>query len=234
MIGLTSIAPMLDTPSPGSREGKTTLALLEALGSSLDIRVVLARAYPLLLESRSRRLRGAGHLVDGAPRGLRVDGGAAPARLLRRLPRDGGPRLRAQGGRWAAQRGAPRRGDGLPRRAGGQHDVPPRARGGRADRAGDGGDAPRRRALAERALDLPRAAAAVHRARARRLAARDAGPRQRRAELSPLRCRRRLGCRDGGAAARPRRGHRVGRAAGSRSRAHGRGDPAPRALVCPP
>ena len=34
----------------GSCEGKATLNLLEALGSSLDIQVVLERAYPLLLE----------------------------------------------------------------------------------------------------------------------------------------------------------------------------------------
>jgi DNA-binding CsgD family transcriptional regulator len=34
----------------GSCEGKATLALVEALGSSLDIRLVLERAYPLLLQ----------------------------------------------------------------------------------------------------------------------------------------------------------------------------------------
>ena len=34
----------------GSCEGKATLNLLEALGSSLDIQIVLERAYPLLLE----------------------------------------------------------------------------------------------------------------------------------------------------------------------------------------
>jgi DNA-binding CsgD family transcriptional regulator len=34
----------------GSREGKVTFELLEALGSSLDIGVVLERAYPLLLD----------------------------------------------------------------------------------------------------------------------------------------------------------------------------------------
>lgn len=37
-------------PGSSSREGKATVDLLEALGSSLDIRVVLQRAYPLLLE----------------------------------------------------------------------------------------------------------------------------------------------------------------------------------------
>src|SRR5687768_9968765 len=35
--------------TPGSHEGEATLDLLEALGSSLDIRLVLERAYPLLL-----------------------------------------------------------------------------------------------------------------------------------------------------------------------------------------
>ena len=34
----------------GSCVGKATLNLLEALGSSLDIQIVLERAYPLLLE----------------------------------------------------------------------------------------------------------------------------------------------------------------------------------------
>ncbi|MFS8066918.1 MAG: LuxR family transcriptional regulator, partial [Byssovorax sp.] len=36
--------------TPGSCEGKATLDLVEALGSSLDIRLVLERAYPLLLQ----------------------------------------------------------------------------------------------------------------------------------------------------------------------------------------
>src|SRR6185295_16059754 len=38
-------------PSPvGPCDGRAALALVEALGSSLDIKVVLERAYPLLLE----------------------------------------------------------------------------------------------------------------------------------------------------------------------------------------
>ncbi len=40
---------MATTCRSGSREGKATLDLLEALGSSLDIQVVLERAYRLLL-----------------------------------------------------------------------------------------------------------------------------------------------------------------------------------------
>lgn len=41
---------MPSTLMPGSREQRATLDLAEALGSSLEIRLVLERAYPLLLE----------------------------------------------------------------------------------------------------------------------------------------------------------------------------------------
>ena len=41
---------MAGTRTPGSRERKATFDLIEALGSSLDIRLVLERAYPFLLQ----------------------------------------------------------------------------------------------------------------------------------------------------------------------------------------
>ena len=41
---------MARASASGSREGKVTLAILEALGSSLDLHAVLDSAYPLLLQ----------------------------------------------------------------------------------------------------------------------------------------------------------------------------------------
>jgi hypothetical protein len=81
---------MVRRSKSGGREREATIELLEALGSSLDIRVILERAYPALLRLVPADYGALGSSSSGKPQGLPLARRQDSAGLLRKLPGHGG------------------------------------------------------------------------------------------------------------------------------------------------